>query len=165
MAHLVNRKQLSLTVLKVQQWHGMTSAPVRVVHPFGSVTPLSAFFESQSIWFARMCSIYSSFLLFCHLLKLHRFSLHLLHPEPARFSRRPWVRENWSLAERLEQLIPQPLCQYLSLTTDACIYVLCVGPAIQTVEVQDLSPSGLLLMRVFFHEIIAAGDDASFMEV
>lgn len=35
----------------------------------------------------------------------------------------------------------------------------------QTVEVEDLSPSGLLLMRVFFHEIIAAGDDASFMEV
>ena len=30
---------------------------------------------------------------------------------------------------------------------------------------QELSPSGLLLMRVFFHEIIAAGDDASFMEV
>lgn len=37
--------------------------------------------------------------------------------------------------------------------------------ASQTVEVEDLSPSGLLLMRVFFHEIIAAGDDASFMEV
>lgn len=35
----------------------------------------------------------------------------------------------------------------------------------QTVEVEDLSPSGLLLVRVFFHEIIAAGDDASFMEV
>eukprot|EP00752_Nemacystus_decipiens_P010268 g9151.t1 len=36
---------------------------------------------------------------------------------------------------------------------------------LKTVEVEDLSPSGLLLMRVFFHEIIAAGDDASFMEV
>lgn len=41
----------------------------------------------------------------------------------------------------------------------------CADPASQTVEVQDLSPSGLLLMRVFFHEIIATDDDASFMEV
>lgn len=41
----------------------------------------------------------------------------------------------------------------------------CLFFASQTVEVEDLSPSGLLLMRVFFHEIIAAGDDASFMEV
>ncbi|CAN0452634.1 unnamed protein product [Ectocarpus sp. 12 AP-2014] len=36
---------------------------------------------------------------------------------------------------------------------------------LKTVDVQELSPSGLLLMRVFFHEIIAAGDDAAFMEV
>ncbi|CAM9186893.1 unnamed protein product, partial [Hapterophycus canaliculatus] len=36
---------------------------------------------------------------------------------------------------------------------------------LKTVEVPDLSPSGLLLMRVFFHEIIAAGDDAAFMEL
>lgn len=35
----------------------------------------------------------------------------------------------------------------------------------QTVEITELSPNGLLLMRVFFHEIIATGDDASFMEV
>ncbi|CBN78669.1 conserved unknown protein [Ectocarpus siliculosus] len=35
---------------------------------------------------------------------------------------------------------------------------------LKTVDVQELSPSGLLLMRVFFHEIIAAGDDAAFME-
>lgn len=45
------------------------------------------------------------------------------------------------------------------------IWCLCLILARQTVEVEDLSPSGLLLMRVFFHEIIAAGDDASFMEV
>lgn len=32
-------------------------------------------------------------------------------------------------------------------------------------EIPELNPSGLLLMRVFFQEIIAAGDDASFMEV
>lgn len=35
----------------------------------------------------------------------------------------------------------------------------------QSVEIPELSPSGLILMRVFFHEIISAGDDRSFMEV
>ena len=35
----------------------------------------------------------------------------------------------------------------------------------QTVEVPELTSSGLLLVRIFFQEIIAAGDDAAFMEV
>ncbi|CAM9588117.1 unnamed protein product [Sphacelaria rigidula] len=36
---------------------------------------------------------------------------------------------------------------------------------LKSVEIPELSPSGLILMRVFFHEIISAGDDRSFMEV
>lgn len=37
--------------------------------------------------------------------------------------------------------------------------------SVKSVEFPELSPSGLLLVRVFFYEIISSGDDASFMEV
>ncbi|CAM9799736.1 unnamed protein product [Choristocarpus tenellus] len=36
---------------------------------------------------------------------------------------------------------------------------------LKAVEIPELSPSGLLLLRVFFHDIIAHGDDASFLEL
>lgn len=162
MAHLVVRKQLSLTVLKVM--NGSCSAAARVSYrvfllpnsvatwylvPMKSVSAFlrccPGFLFSASItgvlWLAMphsSCRTAGTFILFRSVAPP---TGNQTAPTPRLMSRLPMMR-------RFHALMPV------------------FGPLkSQTVDVQELSPSGLLLMRVFFHEIIAAGDDAAFMEV